>query len=518
MDSVPDFISCQQLRFISYTLDFGNRMYTDILQKEKICTLESLMCKERRLKLLQSKAKDPRIKKYYQQLVDIILYVGHLRTLDHSNVYIDGELFKEGEFEHFCENQNKIQARSLDSFCFGGGGRGSDDETSHEFREDEAKSFIKKMVPEALDKVEPTCKGMLTKCKFPIEEFTNTLLSSRRKGTKFVVVEGRTQLGKSNVKCLVHGVGSAAKAGVIVITKGNRERDELRNKIKSQVTNRYSVLSANSSANGIADLLKSHGSVVTAQTFSQIDRKLIEAVRKCQREDPNFRFIVVLDEGDTMFRSREGDTHVVKVESAYRELLKLSPMVVVMISATVVPMLLHVADKAELEQNASAVRFFQWKPHDDYVSVEHIAPLQDEDREDAFLDKTIRFNGGGGFRIGRKSIPFTDVEGKITALYDIALAHCMMDQSDEHSVASSYESPGYDTDIELLNPPSKKMKQQRKRGILLLDITNNDRVYAEGNVCQRAERVQKDYYSQQWKANCCNYHTSKLRWQRNFRW
>ena len=246
-------------------------------------------------------------------------------------------------------------------------------------------------------------------------------------------------------------------------------------KIKNRVVDRNLIINASTDWNGIADILKAGGMAVAAQTEGQI-RKTIRSVQKCQREDPNFNFVVVLDEADTMFRSREEDEAKVKVEQAYRDLLKLSPRVVVMISATVVPVLLHIVDKKELDRKE--VKFFQLKPNDDYVSIDMLLPPKDKEG-DVYLDETLRFRGGDGITIGTfGSIPFTDP--RVKDLYDLAL---------EVPTTMRYANAV----PEQHRPKRMKAGGDYRRGVLLLDITD-PRVNATGNVFEKARTLQDAYY------------------------
>jgi hypothetical protein len=367
-DDVPSYIRCNELRFIGNKMDWGPRMYK-LLKKENMTTLNAMCRKRTQLQELMNQTDDAdRLK----MAIDIVRFREHIQEV-HGRRASMSDYFSQNEFTQFLKNQERDADLSLDKYLFGNGPRPDN------MTDEDINGFTQKMIPEALKNVQSDCLKQLKSCDFEVEEFVHMLIRCRMAGAMYVVVAGRTQLGKNNVKCLVHGVASVAKVGVIVLTKGNRERDELRDKINDRVVHRNLVDNSSTDENGIADTLRAGGSVVAAQTAAQINRKIIRAVQKCQREDPNFKFIVVLDECDTMIRSRDHEEPRVQVEQAYRDLLKLSPLVVVMISATVVPILLHLVDKKDVDQRE--VQFFNLKPHKDYISIEMMVPPQGRERQ-----------------------------------------------------------------------------------------------------------------------------------------
>jgi hypothetical protein len=410
MDDIPPFITCGSMRQIADELEFGQRSYK-IMENESITTLENLCNKQSQLQKLLDKEKDNRQKRTYEKLIHVCLFRKHMMEVRGETSF---EL-KFSEFDRFVENRKKDVNTTMEGYCFGSGPMPDNQSDEGVDR------YIKKLVPKALEKITSPCRENLKSCHFPNEEFAHMLLTCRRNGTKYVVVEGPTQLGKSNVKCLVHAVAGITKIGVVILTKGNRERTELCEKIKHRVFDEHLVVHTGIDMKQIATVMKAGGSVVASQTAGQINQKLIPALQKNQREDPNFNWILVLDEADTMFRSRPDEEATVKVEQAYRDLMKLSPWVGVMITATVVPVVIQLVDKKDLDHRK--IVSYSLKPSEDYISFDSFHPLMDLEGNPIYLSGPVRYNRGEGAYIGPVGpIPFTPNEVKL--LYDDALSDC----------------------------------------------------------------------------------------------
>ena len=473
--SIP-FPDCHDLTAIAVTLDFGPAMMR-ILQKEQIGTLTDLRSNRNGLETACRKTRGAE-KRKYRKLIRLSLYADHLIQLHGDDVSM-GASFAEDEFLTFQDNVQKENERSLDEICFG------KQPKPDNMDQDEIDKYMKKLIFEVTGNVSKECLGALIKCDFGPEEFAHALLRSRVDGTKYHVIEGRTQLGKSNVKCLVIGSGIVTKTPNFILTKGVKERDELLGKTKRETKWKTHVSSITAKPDVVIDIVKSHGTIVAAQTAAQI-RKIIRIIQKCQREDPSFRFSVTLDEGDTMFRSRGGEEARVQAEQEWRNLLDLKPQFVVMISATILPILLHLVDMDNALQNERSdswkIRFRLLKPSDNYLGVESFVPLKGNDGvTDIYLEHTITYNGGQGINIGKIGpIPFTDFEGHVKKLYDHALQHCPVDQAEDSSDVSSQSKRA-------------KLRDIRYRGVCLLDISD-PRVAANGHVFTKAQMVQDAYY------------------------
>jgi hypothetical protein len=123
-------------------------------------------------------------------------------------------------------------------------------------------------------------------------------------------------------------------------------------------------------------------------------------------------------------------------------------------------------------------KFYQLKATEDYVSLDMMVPLKDEDGNFVYLDKPCSYAKGQGIKIVNhgKMIPFTDAQGHMKRMYEMAATvNVSMHKTIPECSTSSNKA--------------QTTVQTTHRGVLLLDITNN-RVYANGNVFEKAKLVQ----------------------------
>ena len=279
------------------------------------------------------------------------------------------------------------------------------------------------------------------------------LAESNVEGTrKPFYVTGRTQSGKSSVIGIVQTMCSQMNLPLVVITKGDSESADLRRKLErfaaGSPTENY-VVCVSSKAGGsgkekkyaIEAAIGEGGTVVTADTHYQIG-KIIEAIKNKKRTFVKKRkFVLVVDECDAMERTVDGTQ---KFEMAYDELKGMNPSLLVKVSATLAPNLLYEDD----------IHMFQIETSPNYVGVEDFCPLKIDDA-DLYLDANELSHSDGYLLNNHCFIPKTNE--RVIQLYDDAL------------------SGGAD-----------------RRGVLVLDCTT-PRVTAEGNLIQKAERVQALY-------------------------
>ena len=190
----------------------------------------------------------------------------------------------------------------------------------------------------------------------------------------------------------------------------------------------------------IEHAVENGGTLIVADTKSQVSRKACVAIEKYRKTKPGGKFILVIDEADAMFRTEGRSQHF---EQALVRLEHMNPSMTVYISATPVSFMLGLLNR-ECGSRGANIDLIRLEPGDDYVGVEHGKPLQIGGKK-VFLEQN---------ELNLKTdIPYTTQ--KVLDLYDHALA------------ASS-------------------------KGILLLDCSC-PRVYAEHNVFQKAAAVQKLY-------------------------
>jgi hypothetical protein len=265
---------------------------------------------------------------------------------------------------------------------------------------------------------------------------------------KTLVVAGKTQLGKSAVKGMINVVGQEFKVPVIIITKGVKESRELHEKLQEYASpgSKSSIVSI--SAGGrtkhsrekkkqeIQDAMENGGTLVLADTSTQIGKAIAAIETYRNKEKPPQKIILVVDECDAMYRTPD---RIQKGEEAYDKLMEMGPIFVVQISATVIPLLLILR-----EENVQGVEMYSIEPADDYLGIEQMQLLRgDAGGNDTFLEH----------RELSPNCPIPYTNEKVMMLYDNALS------------------------------------RTNTKGVLLLDCTD-PRVYAYGNVIEKAEKVQ----------------------------
>jgi hypothetical protein len=278
---------------------------------------------------------------------------------------------------------------------------------------------------------------------------------------KTFIVAGKTQSGKSSVKGLVQSVCGLLKIPLIVLTKGVAESKDLHMKLKqfaegTLVDPRFIVccsptkgVGRNEKKREIQTAMEGNahgGTVVLADTHYQIKR-VIDAIEKYQKGGRDRKFIIVVDECDTFFRTKNKDQ---QMEKAFQCLLNMKPSLTIMISATPIPLVLDIVSEGV---GSGELTFFNVEPISDYIGLDQFQPLKVDDNEIYLEQNELSLNSA--IKFGDKEIPYAN--DSVKAFYDDALS----------------------------------MSEQSK-GVLLLDCSC-PRVYAHSNVFQKAALVQEMY-------------------------
>ncbi|KAL7540610.1 hypothetical protein ACHAXR_010249 [Thalassiosira sp. AJA248-18] len=281
---------------------------------------------------------------------------------------------------------------------------------------------------------------------------------------KLFIIAGRTQAGKTSVKGVIQSLCGLLKIPLVVLTKGVDESIDLHVKLLrlsagTSIQEKHIVV-ASSKNDGMGYRLKdarvcealeggSHGgTLVIADTKPQVINKACKAIKKYREQIPGGKFVLIVDEADAMFRTK--DKHQV-FEQALQQLIDLKPSMTVMISATPVPFMLELVHG--MDSSAENIQFFNLEPQDDYVGIEDIKPLEidgkkiDLDQNELTSRSTFASDG----------VTICCANDKNIALYDDALS-----------------------DLE------------NRKGILVLDCSC-PRVYARSNIKDKATAVQKLY-------------------------
>jgi hypothetical protein len=168
------------------------------------------------------------------------------------------------------------------------------------------------------------------------------------------------------------------------------------------------------------DGIRHGGTLVIADTHQQVLNKACIAIKKFRERLPGGKFLLVVDEADSMLRTKAGSQ---VFEQALQQLINLEPCMVrfscmltncashlmsnlalwlcavkslsqrVMISATPVPFMLDLVT-AGIEKDY--IDFFGLEPSDDYVGIEYLQPLQVKG-EEVFLQHDELKNSSGVF-------------------------------------------------------------------------------------------------------------------------
>eukprot|EP00977_Amphora_coffeiformis_P003465 scaffold640_cov166-Amphora_coffeaeformis.AAC.1 len=289
--------------------------------------------------------------------------------------------------------------------------------------------------------------------------YTNALHDKEVKDLPLVFVAGKTQVGKSSVNGLAMLSCYEAGAPLVVITHGVQESIGQMNKLKdfargTKLENHITAISSKDQDGKrmsrkakdaeIANALLCNGVVVCADTCHQIKR-ITTCWEQVREDNPNKTFVLIVDECDAVI-CRTNDRRT-QIEQACDEFRYMKPALTVMISATPVPLMIEVCNQPDYNYKAVS-GFFSIEPKEDYMGFHQMEQLKDKTGKKVYLDQSELAYGN-----------------HYTSSHDqILIEDALSDGTDEN-----------------LTMP--------KKGVLLLDCTN-PRVYAEGNVRQKAERVQ----------------------------
>ena len=255
---------------------------------------------------------------------------------------------------------------------------------------------------------------------------------------------------------------------LIVITKGNAERDDLTRKLtaytegllnEDENPNNEAVVSKFPATENIRQIpnetfvrpLRDGRAIVIADTSGQVN-KIAEALIEYRRGNPCKKFLLCTDECDAMFRT---DNHMQAFERAYNNLVRLGPCAHVLVSATPLPALIHLANEEVVD--GIPIVLFDITPNDDYVGLADMKPFRLDGKTVYLKDDELKPKRGCGF-----SFSVDDEEYRIPS--------CSKKLRDFY--ASAIESKG-------------------SRGILLLDCTMYFVKKEEINVTLKAELVQR---------------------------
>ena len=271
-------------------------------------------------------------------------------------------------------------------------------------------------------------------------------------------------VGKSGVKAILIVTSVLLRYPLIVITKGNAERDDLTRKLtaytegllnEDENSNNESVVFkfpttenlGQISAETLACPLRNGHAIVISDTSGQVN-KVAEALIEYRRRNPCKKFLLCTDECDAMFRT---ENHTQAFERAYENLLRLGPCAHVFVSATPLPALIHLANEELVD--AIPIVLFGVTPNNNYVGLADMKP----------------------FQLDGKSVYLEDEEVKPEYVYKFSV------EDEEYRIPSCSEN--------LRNFYASAIAS-KGRGILLLDCTMYFVNKKERNVTLKAELVQ----------------------------
>eukprot|EP00978_Attheya_sp_CCMP212_P026854 scaffold89047_cov44-Attheya_sp.AAC.1 len=301
---------------------------------------------------------------------------------------------------------------------------------------------------------------------------------------KTFIVAGRTQAGKSSVKgVLLTMCATSKQAPLIVITKGVAEsqdlhEDKLQKYAEGTKFQKHIVCASkrhwSKRLEEMETALENCGTIVIADTMSQINT-VNRALLKYRKENAKRKFVLVVDECDAMYRTHDRSQ---KMEKAYDELMEMNPCLRVMISATPIPLFLILRD----EVGGTPPSIFQIDPDPDYMGHDDMKPLE-VNGENVYLELNELKHATG-------------VSAKVEGVH-VTTGSDSEDGTDRDTVMSEEEDDDDDFIIPYTNKSVMQLYEdalsgESKKGVLLLDCTN-PRVYVQGNVQQKAERIQEKY-------------------------
>lgn len=293
-----------------------------------------------------------------------------------------------------------------------------------------------------------------------------------------IIVAGKTQSGKSSVKGVVQSMCAVLKIPLIVITKGVSESKDLHAKLKqlAQGTPVEPYVVCCSKTKGVGRNEKNReiqgaiqggthgGTLVVADTHNQIE-KAIKALEEYRNGEEDRKFLVVVDECDSFYRTKDKSQ---KMEQAYERLMDMNPSLIVMISATPIPLILDIVAEEANSIRSRGLTMHNVEPIDDYVGLDQIQPLEIDGKK-VYLEQN---------ELSKRS--------EITFKLNSAEIH-EEDQEHQHMISIPYANDK----VKALYDNALSVPAQGK-GILVLDCTC-PRVYADCNVFEKAARVQEMY-------------------------
>ena len=270
-------------------------------------------------------------------------------------------------------------------------------------------------VHRVLTSMTPTLKRA---CNFDYKSLIEDAVEAFQKGpdgcnTDFLVY-GPTQSGKSGVKGVLRHVGLVLQCPVFIITKGCQEAENLCDKLKGYA--RGTELEANIQTafggrrryeNGGSTLVMTDGgTLIAADTAAQVGL-LNTAIEQYRGNDPERKFILVVDECDSLYRTEEKSQ---LVEWAFWEVMDQRPTLVYKISATLVPVLLHY----KLQDDIPDIKMYQIEPGEDYLRLDQMkAPVKNQ-KEQYLTRKDLNRSFGYRYKVPdveeevEDFIPFTN--------------------------------------------------------------------------------------------------------------
>jgi len=209
-----------------------------------------------------------------------------------------------------------------------------------------------------------------------------------------IVFYGPTQSGKSALKATASSLCLELGLFVVVITKGVKESLELsQRKLKAFLaecpkgnlserivsTSNFIKETWNRDLVEVAKLLVKGGLLVAADTFTQVGR-VIQAIEMLRQEEGYDRkFVVILDEVDTMFRTEEGCQ---AFEEQFQKLMALKPLFTIATTATPIT-----ACRILDEEGTFTTKLVEIETDPDYLGLEDMELFRDRDGNDLFLPK-----------------------------------------------------------------------------------------------------------------------------------
>jgi hypothetical protein len=357
-------------------------------------------------------------------------------------------------------------------------------------------------------------------CYFKIDEVVKTtverlLLSTHPSGltdaqaTRPLLTMGKTQSGKSAYIAVQIAVCSFMNVRVILVTTSKSESIDLCNKLVKYSAggigehNIFSLYPDDTEEAGMTELdILYHfinfddgggGVLIIPSTRLKIEAatRVIENYKRVEnykRKSKNHKraskfalskFALIEDECDYMHRSKHG---TLQMEQALKVLRSLRPSLHVMVTATPAAVLLLYTKEYGIDLDV-----FSIGTSEDYVGLDQMVPLRDAENVPVYLDR-LSYNASDNIRFD------------VTATYDKELSESLFE--DDNSERRFYSDttpnstiPCTNEKVKLLYDDALSTLDKGATGILVLDCTL-PRVFADGNMFQKAGRVQDMYHTQ----------------------